>query len=93
MTTTRMTVDDAKAAVGKSVQYRATGQFATVVRVNRDAVLIRYERGGTHWVAAESLDRRADRDTPPADTFDEIDEHARYMADLARYDADERNDR
>lgn len=58
-----MTAAEAAAAIGRCVEMRATRQLATVERVVREAVLIRYDDGAaTHWVNASSLFRRPDLD-------------------------------
>jgi hypothetical protein len=64
-----------------------------VVRVNdADTGLIVHRVTCRSFDAAAALFKKTVADAK-ATADNEIDEHARYMADLARYDADERNDR
>jgi len=57
-----VTTEEARLAVGKCVQERATAKLATIVKVSGRAVLIRYDDGPYHTVGADSLNRRADFD-------------------------------
>lgn len=62
-----MTASEALAAVGGCVEYRATGELATVVRVSvsGNGVLVCFDRGGCQWVEADALLRRETFDVRP----------------------------